>query len=573
MKVGPASFGPARLNATALRKVKRYGIQSVIARQLKWDRMIWYSNGERSSDRFPGNSRWLLGVVAFAAFLFAFNGHSSRGLSQDQPQLGGLAIMAAAEEATIAAIEKAEQSVVAIARIPRNKAQTDRVNLNSLRLGTPFAFDDSPSDPDFVPSIYGSGVVFSEDGFIVTCAHVLDDPRENDYFVWLDKRTYPARAVRGEPSKVYAADPFSDLAVLKIDAENLTPISFGNVETLKKGRFVIALGNPDAIARDGQASASWGIISNLSRVAPGETNEANTATKETIHQYGTLIQTDAKLNLGTSGGALIDLQGNMIGLTTSLAARTGYEKSAGFAIAADETFQRVIQTLKLGKLPEYGFLGIQPEDIPASDLRDVYGAQVSVVIPGLPGDLAGLQTEDVIVAVGAHPIRNRNDLFRELSLIAAGDEVPLTVLRYRPGARAATRLTLPARMSKKFVSTLRPSYSIDAPLQWRGMSVEYVTAFPNDQTRSGLLSHRGAPQIAALTVEPGTPAWEAGIRPGNGIQRINGKPVTSPEEFHQIASQGPNVATLTVIQPSGRSEQIKIAAPPASPETAPTETK
>lgn len=536
--------------------------------------MIWNPGCKRGFDPRLRNARGLLILFAFAACLFPIPNHARRSLSQEQPELSGLTILAAAEEATIAAIQKAEQSVVAIARIPRNKAQSDRANLNSLRLGTPFQFDDAPNDSDFVPAIYGSGVVFSSDGFIVTCAHVLDDPRENDYYVWLNKRFYPARPVRGEPSKVYAADPFSDLAVLRIEAENLTPISFGDTAALKKGRFVIALGNPDAIARDGQASASWGIVSNLSRVAPAESNESNAATKDTIHQYGTLIQTDAKLNLGTSGGALIDLQGNMIGLTTSLAAQTGYEKSAGFAIAADDMFQRVIQTLKLGKLPEYGFLGIQPEDIPDSDLRNASGAKVSVVIPGLPGDRAGLQTEDVIVAVGERPIHNRNDLFRELSLIAAGDEVPLTVLRYRPGARASTRLTLPATMSKKFVSTSRPSYSLNAPQQWRGMTVEYVTAFPNDQLRSGLLNLRsGAPQIAALTVEPGSPAWDAGIRPGNGIQSLNGKPVDSPDEFHRVASQTLDVATLTVIPPNSRSERLQVAAPRSAPETAPAEAR
>ena len=536
--------------------------------------MICNSNCKHHSGVRSGNSHLWLGFFALIACLLGIGFPSELGWGQDQTQPNGYAVLSAAEDATIAAIQKAERSVVAIARIPRNQAQGDRANFNSLRLGTPFPFDDSPSDPDFVPALYGSGVIFSDDGFIVTCAHVLDDPRENDYFVWLDKRSYPARAVRGEPSKVYAADPFSDLAVLKIDAENLTPISFGNANALRKGQFVIALGNPDAIARDGEASASWGIISNLSRVAPAEKNDANTATKETIHQYGTLIQTDARLNLGTSGGALVDLQGNMIGLTTSLAARTGYEKSAGFAIATNDMFQRVLQTLKLGKLPEYGFLGIQPEDIPDSDARNVYGAKVSVVIPGLPGDLAGLQTEDVIVSVGSRPIRNRNDLFRELSLLAAGDEVPLTVLRSRPGARASTQLTLAAKMSKKNVSTSRPSYSINAPLQWRGMTVEYVTAFPDDQTRSSLLNHHsGSPQIAALTVEPGTPAWDAGIRPGNGIQQLDGTQVNSPDEFHRTASQIKGVATLTIVQASGRSEKIKVSAPRSPPETAPIEAR
>ena len=128
--------------------------------------------------------------------------------------------------------------------------------------------------------------------------------------------------------------------MLQIEADAIcVPIKFGDARKLKKGQIVIALGNPYAIARDGQASASWGIVSNLARKdGPCPSDERPAPTKPTLHQYGTLIQTDAKLNLGTSGGALLNLKGEMIGLTMSLAAASGYEQAAGFAIPVDETF-------------------------------------------------------------------------------------------------------------------------------------------------------------------------------------------------------------------------------------------
>ncbi len=479
------------------------------------------------------------------------------------PTDNAAALLTVIEQATVSAIERAERSVVAIARIRHQQAAGQRLPIDPLSIRRPLSFENPASDPSFVPSLFGSGVVISSDGFIVTCAHVLDDPRQHDYLVWLDKRSYPATVV-GRPAQAYAADPFSDLAVLKIDAEDLTPITYGEPAELKKGKFVIALGNPDAIARDGQASASWGIVSNLSRVAPTEVDDTTIVNKETVHQYGTLIQTDAKLNLGTSGGALIDLQGRMIGLTTSLAAQQGYEQSAGFAIAADELFQRVVHSLRQGKLPEYGFLGIQPESVRRADaLRGVYGARVALVIPGLPGDEAGLHNEDVIIEVGGHPIHNRNDLFRELSLVAAGQEVELVVQRPTGRSRTPQIVRLPARLSKKYVATNRPAFAIHMPENWRGLTVEYATALPSDQARAGMLSHRrSSPKVAVLSVEPGTAAWQAGLRPGYGVRSLNGVEVSSPEDFYRVVGGLSGDVKLMAVRSGGRAETIVVVDEP-----------
>ncbi len=499
---------------------------------------------------------------------------SVRGYAQDSPlqpangstqstppavDASGMAALVALEQATVSAIEKAEGAVVAISRVRRDRRPVEP--LDPLKLGSPFAPADSPDSPDFVPAIFGSGVVISADGFIVTCAHVLDDPQRNDYFVWLDKESYPARVV-GKPAKVLASDPFSDLAILKIDAENLTPIAFADVANLRKGQFVIALGNPEAIARDGQASASWGIISNLNRIAPSEGNRTSVM-KETIHQFGTLIQTDAKLNLGTSGGALVNLRGEMIGLTTSLAALSGYEQSAGFAIAVDEMFLRVIETLKQGKLPEYGFLGIQPEDLGEYErAQGLVGAKVVIVIPGLPGDQAGLRPEDIVIEVGQAPILNRNDLFRELSQAAAGAVLQLRVQRFRPGTRVPEIVTLNAELSKKYIASARPSFAINAAPAWRGMDVEYMTAFSDDSARAAIfLGRRGAPKLAVLAVSPDTQAWKAGLRPGYGIVTVDGNAVNSPDEFYRVMEGRSGPVELGIVQPNGRGQTLTVAAP------------
>ncbi len=484
--------------------------------------------------------------------------------SDARPSAQALAVIEAIEEATISAIDRAQSSVVAIARVPRGRApaaQLDQLNIDQFRMGNPFPLQNTPDSPDFVPTLFGSGIVISDDGFIVTCGHVLDDPREHDYYVWLDKQSYMARVV-GLPAKVRASDPFSDLAVLKIDASNQQPATFQQRE-LRKGQFVIALGNPQAIARDGEASASWGIVSNLQRVAPADPTAGDSG-KDTIHHFGTLIQTDAKLTMGMSGGALINLKGEVVGLTTALAATTGYEQAAGFAIATDAMFQRVVESLKTGRLPEFGFLGIQPEDLRSFEKsRGFSGARVSVVIPGLPGERAGLRTDDVIYQVDDAQVADRRDLFRELSQAAAGSQVKLYVHRFRPGRNAPDALQLSATLSKKPLNTRWPGYAADSPSKWRGMLVDYATAISADWTRSGLGGNRRTPfKVAAAAVDPDTPAWQAGLRPGYGILSVNGADVHEPQDFYREVEAPDLVAQrleLRIVRPDGRAETIEVA--------------
>ena len=241
-----------------------------------------------------------------------------------------LATATAMQRLVVEAIERAEKSVVAIARVRREASPpliADEIGIPAIPgLGAP-----DPTDRAFVPSEFGSGVVIDAKGLILTNAHVIGDHRSADYFVWVHRKPYAA--------KLKAADPWLDLAILQVEAVNLKPITLGDAGGLKKGQFVIALGNPYAIARDGQPSAAWGIVSNLERQSPAP-RVATRATegRETLHHWGTLIQTDARLELGSSGGALVNLQGEMIGLTTSLAALYGYERPGGFAVPVDEIF-------------------------------------------------------------------------------------------------------------------------------------------------------------------------------------------------------------------------------------------
>ncbi len=201
------------------------------------------------------SARWLL-IGLFTAGI-PLSPCSLRG---QEPN--GLQAAAAVESALVDAIASSEKSVVAITRADVDETATSTGSPASLKVApVENGFGDqriqsrpSPGDPDFIPDAYATGVVVDRHGLILTYYHALRQ-KSRHYVTTADRRVYAAR--------IKAADPRSDLAILEIEADHLTPIKFGDAAGLRKGQIVVALGNPFAIARDGQASASWGIISNL----------------------------------------------------------------------------------------------------------------------------------------------------------------------------------------------------------------------------------------------------------------------------------------------------------------------
>ncbi len=393
-----------------------------------------------------------------------------------------------------------------------------------------------PGDADFMPDDYGTGVIVDRRGLILTNLHVLGE--DSDYFVTtVDRKVYKA-----VPK---ATDPRSDLAVLSIEARDLTPIKFGDADNLKKGQIVIALGNPYAIARDGQASASWGIISNFSRKAPAASDESlpSGLGKSTLHHFGTLLQTDARLNLGTSGGALVNLKGEMIGLTTALAAVAGYEQAAGYAIPVDETFRRVVETLKQGREVEYGFLGVGPESLRESDiLAGRHGARVGVVVKGTPAERFGLKLGDVITHVDGRPIFDADGLVLQVGKLPVESLVHLTVERDGQVLPVNVELTKYAVRGKKVVTTPAPS--------WRGMRVDYITTDRSyaEHINDGKIDPLGC--VLITEVDQDSPAWNQGLRPEMAISHVGNVRVSSPKEFQAAVAgkTGPvNVRLLTPI--------------------------
>ena len=463
----------------------------------------------------------------------------------ETPELDGLQVATAMQSALIQSIARAEKSVVAIARVRKDTAP-DPSNLQPGRFVQPRTLAAQPGNPDFIPNEYATGVAIDE-GLILTANHVLAD--NSEYWITThDRRHFQAR--------VKGADPRGDLAVLEIDTSDLTPIPFGDGSSLKKGQIVIALGNPYSIARDGQVSASWGIVSNLSRKAPPNTKNETDSGKDQLYHFGTLIQTDAKLNLGTSGGALLNLSGEMVGLTTSLAALTGYDQAAGYAIPVDDTFRRAVQMLKQGREVEYGLLGVVPENLMQREIENGRtGARVQSVVAGMPAHEAGLEAGDVITHVEGELVRDADELMLGIGRRAAEAEVQLRLLR------GEKQLVRNVRLAKFGVTGRK---IITAPADgWRGLQIDHASSIParhySALAAQGRIDPRGCVLIAA--VDPDSPAAQAELEPGMFITHVDSKPVRSPREFRSaVAGKRGEVKLQLTLRSDQRPSRI-VAAP------------
>jgi S1-C subfamily serine protease len=451
-----------------------------------------------------------------AAFWMATVVAVTNASAQEPPS--GVEAAAALEKTLVDVIARAEKSVVAIARVRREPSgETFRMELR------PDPFDrrpilssvPQPTDPDFIPNEYGAGVAVDRRGLILTAYHVLGE--DSDYYVTTSERKVYKASIK-------AADPRSDLAVLSIEAADLVPITFGNAGELKKGQIVVSLGNPYAIARDGQASAAWGIVSNLARKAPAGPGESDSSGKSTLQHFGTLIQTDAKLNLGTSGGPLMNLKGEMVGLSVALAAAAGYETAAGYAIPVDQTFRRAVETLKQGREVEYGFLGVQPANLAAQEvLKGMHGIRVAQTIPGTPAIKYGLKNDDIITAVDGTPIHDADSFVLSVGKLPVEAVAHLSLIRDGRPRTVEVKLTKYAVRGKKIVTAPDPL--------WRGLRVEYPSAMMNTESRAAGQSQFAHEGVIVAEVAENSPALKAGLQPGMVITHVGRTAVNTPKEF------------------------------------------
>lgn len=304
-----------------------------------------------------------------------------------------------------AAAAKAMPSVVNIftskeVRLPRHPLLDDPL----FRRFFGDAFDDEPRRT----SSLGSGVIVSPEGYILTNHHVVEAADEIEVAL-ADGRKAKARLV--------GSDPETDLAVLKIDLAPLSPVTFGRADTWRVGDVVLAIGNPFGVGQ----TVTMGIVSAVGRSHLG------------INTFENFIQTDAAINPGNSGGALVDANGNLIGINTAIYSQSGGSMGIGFAIPASLAKQVMEQIIAEGGVTR-GWIGVEIQDLSAElaesfKLGSTRGALVAGVLKGGPADRAGVKPGDVLVAVESKPVADASALLNLVAALKPGQKAKLTLLR------------------------------------------------------------------------------------------------------------------------------------------------
>ncbi len=356
----------------------------------------------------------------------------------------------------------------------------------------------------------GSGFVVSADGWIVTNNHVIDGASE--VVVTLQEEEYEAE-VRG-------VDPSTDLAVLKVDLDRELPfLRLGNSEELRVGEWVMAAGNPLRQI----SSVTVGIVSGKGRTI-GITDAS----------FENFIQTDAAINRGNSGGPLVNVRGEVIGIATAM--NFGAE-NIGFAVPVD-TLKDILPQLKEDGRVRRGYLGVFIENLDEDDAEafgldsGTSGAIVTNVSPDTPAAKAGLEHGDIIVAVDGREVDETRDLIQYVSRKPVGTTVTLDL--FRNGEQIERKVKLEERPDPNQIAQLpEDEEEEDSSLEWLGVDYETV----GGDTRQMFRLPRDARGVVVTDVTARSPLWEERVQPGMVISEVNGTPIDDADDFEAAVAE------------------------------------
>jgi len=385
----------------------------------------------------------------------------------------------------------------------------------------------------------GSGVIVTEDGYILTNHHVVEGAEEIKVAFGDDKTTYDA--------KVIGNDPQTDLAVIKIEGREFPSLTVTDSDKLEVGDVVLAIGNPFGVGQ----TVTMGIVSAKGRGGMG------------IVDYEDFIQTDASINPGNSGGALVDALGRLVGINQSIISRSGGSQGIGFSVPINLARYVMECLVTEGKVIR-GYLGVIIQPITADlakefKLPENAGALVSEDTPRSPASEAGLKEGDVIIEFNGKKVTDNRHLRLMASQTRPGTKAPVKVIRDGKEQTVTVQLAeLPserlARSGRSPGGGLRRDSQADV---LDGVTVDDLDA----RSRSQLdlpTSLRGA---LVVDVEQGSPAAQAGLRPGDVILEINRQRVTSADEAVQFSEDVKGDRVLLRVYSGGGSRYIVINAP------------
>ncbi|SHK21018.1 Do family serine endopeptidase [Rhodothermus profundi] len=467
----------------------------------------------------------LVAIAFLAGVFFTTAGANLLGLSNRatpptlaREESGGTRIsttdVTSLEEAFVAVAERVNPTVV---QIRSEKVIRRRPFSWNPFEGTPFEeffnFRIPNLPEEFRSQGLGSGVIIRADGYIVTNNHVVEGADEL-LVVLHDGTTYEAEVV--------GTDPQSDLAVLKIEADNLPYISMGDASTLRVGQWVLAFGSPLSPQLSNTVTA--GIISALNRFYSEGPAVQN------------FIQTDAAINPGNSGGPLVNLRGELIGINTAIYSRTGGYQGIGFAIPVDIVQYVVPQLIETGYV-ERARLGVQytaaaPSVIKALNLPRG-AAQVVSVEEGSAAEQAGIEPGDIIVAVDGHELANHLELSKIISTHRPGDEVTITI--NRDGEMRTVTVRLGAAPSERTAARRRAQSSRGEEsnlMEELGFSIADITP---ELARRYNLEDVEVEGVLITRIDPNSEAYrEANLRRGLIITEVDRKPVRNVKTFKEV---------------------------------------
>ena len=359
----------------------------------------------------------------------------------------------------------------------------------------------------------GSGVIVdAASGHIVTNHHLVADAHEVHVRL-SDGREFPAALV--------GVDPKVDLAVLRIEADDLTELTFADSQGVRVGDFVVAIGNPFGL----EQTVTSGIVSALGRSGLG------------LEAYENFIQTDASINPGNSGGALVDLNGRLVGINTAIWSSAGGNIGIGFAIPSD-----LVASI-MGEIIEHGVVrrgrigvtvaGLNAQVAKARGLRETEGVVVTEVVPGSAADSAGIRPDDILVSIDGRPMGRPADYGQQEAVTMVGDVLDVEIVRKGGRMRLAVTIELNwsvagARIHTRLAGTvLMEAHYEDAPAG-----------------------------IFVSSIEEGSPAWERGLRPKDILLAVNGE--STPYIGELVRRLGESTDVVLRVQRGSRIGSLRL---------------